>query len=136
MPVFSHWKAVQSAIATSDPDVISLEKDADCFLALDALGRSFAGDEMHPPEPVQDWLLATTSLKHGHEHRVPYITFATSADRLPYLKFGGGILATRDGDSNIAAVVHACKVKNPLNSWSIFENSRIAIMGKLPQALD
>ena len=111
----------------SDPDVISLEKDADCFLALDALGRSFAGDETHPAEPVQDWMLATTSLKHGHEHRVPYITFAISADRLPYLKVDGGILVTRDADSNIAAVVHACKVKKPLNSWSIFNMIRTFI---------
>ena len=104
------FTSAQLALVTSDKAVCELP-EAEYWDAIDLLGRSFAGvSEETPGEPVLSWLLP--SLQYDNPHRQPYIGFLAAIDRIPHIKAGGGLLATRDAGGNLAAIIHVYEMKS------------------------
>lgn len=122
MPSFSRWTRAQSALATSDPAVSEITTKEDFWLAWDVVGMSFAGDAEHAGEPVNSWMYKPVAAALG-SHYQQYVTMMVALDRRPSVKAGGGFFCVRGDNGNIAAVVHACKMKGgkkPPNPWSAF----------------
>lgn len=109
--------STQLELVTSDKAVCEL-REAEYWDAIDLLGRSFAGvSEEAPGEPVLSWLLP--SLQYDNPHRQPYIGFLAAIDRIPHIKTGGGLLATRDASGNLAAIIHFYRMKSgPPGFWA------------------
>lgn len=124
MPGYSRWTVAQSQLATSDAAVTELTSKKDFWIAWDTCGRSFAGDEDHVGEPTLDWMLSSVDgFGPTHLHYAKYITFILTLDRLSLVRKGGGFLAIRDEQGNIAAVAHALKMRGgekPRAAWSMW----------------